>query len=177
MQKAGHRALHEWIDIFDDWFLGTVEIAQHIVDGIALGRTADANAQAGKAGRAQFGYDRIDAFVPAAASTRSQTYPPESEIEVVMNDQDPLHGYSVSLGDPCDGSSAVIHKCERLGHEDAPDPDSAFPEQGFEAPPPEAYPMSIGEVVNALESDVVAVSGVLLSGIAEAHNKIEGSRR
>ena len=157
------------------FFLG-VEVAEHIIDYSVFGNgplfslgPPNPHSDSGEVLASQGGNNRIHALVSSRASALAQANFAQRQIEVVVYYQEVDQRNVVLVHQAGQGFAAQIHKCAWLGQQQLLATYFAGAYSGLALSSVKVDRMKPGEVIQALEANIVAIAGISLAGIPQTN--------
>jgi hypothetical protein len=152
------------------------EITEHITDysvfanGLLLClRSADSHPDSREVFASQGGNNRIHALVSAGASALAQANFAQGQVQVIVYYQQVAQRDVVLMHQAGQGFAAQIHKCAWLGQQQLFATYFAGAYSGLALSSVKVDRMKPGEVIQALEANIVAVMGISLAGIPQTN--------
>jgi hypothetical protein len=157
------------------FFLGT-KIAEHIIDYSVFANgllfclgPPDPHPDSGEILAAQGGNNRIHALVSSRASVLAQADFAQGQIEVIIYYQKVAQRDVMLMHEASHGFAAEIHKRPRLGQQQLFAPYLSKAYFSLALPVVKADRMKPGQVIQAVEANIVAIMGVGLTGISQTN--------
>ena len=152
------------------------EIAEHITDHSILAHgllfslgPPNPHPDSGEVLATKGGNNRVHALVSSRASALPQADFAQRQIEVIVYHQEVAQRNVMLSHQASHGFAAEIHKCPGLGQQQLLAPYFADACFSPALPVVKGNRMKPGEVIQALEANIVAIMGISLAGVAQAN--------